>query len=454
MQTHGVSRVSRRAFLVGAVGVLASCSSEGEGDPGHAPPLDESAATNSPVPTFAGELKPLVERVTVPPGLPEAAPTIFRGVRLFDGETVTDAADVILVGGLVAAVGTGLDQPQGAEVVDGAGHTLIPGMIDCHVHAFPAAQVQAARFGVLTELDLFTVEDLAAQLEEQVTTGATDRADVFSATSMATAPDGHGTQFRVPIDTLTEASQAVGWVEDRVTEGAAFIKVVVESGFERTSLGQDIVAAVVDAAHEHGLRAIIHSQWLEDTRIALSVPLDGLAHAPWDELPPMVVDQIAESGIFVVTTAGLAQPSRLKPALDDDKVLDRVEPSLLSSFRRATYAGDEEWAAVLANLQALHSAGVPLLPGTDNSNPGTISGAGMLVEAAILVEAGLSPVEALTSATALPATTFGLTDRGRIADGLRGDVVLVEGDPTTDISDLHGIVGVWKWGVPVDLAVS
>ncbi|NLG22945.1 MAG: amidohydrolase family protein [Actinomycetales bacterium] len=454
MESHQRT-VSRRAFTLGALGVLAACSPGQEG-PGTTAtttsPLGDGTALSGPVPTFSGELPPLVEQVTVPPDLPETAPTLFRGVRLFDGESITEEVDVILAGGLVTSVGTGLEEPEGAEVVDGAGHTLIPGMIDSHVHAYPEAQQEAARFGVLTELDLFVVLELADQVDEQRTTGATGRADVFSATSMATAPDGHGTQFRVDdFETLTEPSQAAGWVADRVAEGAAYIKIVIESGGDFQALDQEIVAALVEAAHEQGLRAIIHAQSAADTVVALSVPLDGLAHAAWDELPPEVVARIAEMGIPVVTTAGMAQPSRLKPALDDDRVADRATPVMLSRLRRATYAGDEQWAAVLSNLRALHDAGVSLLTGTDNSNPGTISGIGILVETEILVEAGMTPVEALASATSLPADTFGLADRGRIAEGLRGDVVLVEGDPTTEITDLHGIVGVWKWGVPVEL---
>lgn len=454
MGNHSQRRVSRRAFTLGAVGVLAACSSTD----------DRSAGTSSgegaevslgPPPTFTGDLAPLIEQVTVPPDLPEAAPTMFRGVRLFDGERVTDGVDVILAGGLVTAVGSGLEEPDGADVVDGAGHTLMPGMIDSHVHAFPESQEEAARFGVLTELDMFVVFDHADQMAEQRASGATERADIFSATSMATAPEGHGTQFEVDdLELLTEPSQALGWVEDRVAEGAAYIKIVVESGGDFQALDQQTVGALVEAAHAHGLRAIVHAQTLEDTLVALSVPLDGLAHAPWDELPPEVVKRIGEMGIFVVTTAGMAQPTKHKPAFDDDRVIDRVNPELLGYFRRPTYASDATWATMLPNLQTLRAAGVPLLAGTDSGNPGTLSGAGMLVELDILVEAGMTPAEALISATSLPADTFGLTDRGRIAEGLRGDVVLVEGDPTTEIQDLHGIVGVWKWGVPVELELA
>lgn len=449
--------VTRRAFTLGAVAALAACSSGEEDPPASSTGTtdgDTSPATVAQPPEFTGALNPLSDGVTVPPELPHTAPTLFRGVRVFDGEVVTEAVDVILQGGVVAAVGAGLEEPQGAEVVDGAGHTLLPGMIDSHVHAYPPMQAQAARFGVLTELDMFIVDGLTSIQDEQRTTGATQRSDLLSATLMATAPGGHGTQFQPEMDTLTEASQAAGWVEDRVAEDAAYIKIVVESGFGMVPLEHDIVAALVEAAHAHSLRAIIHAQSAEDTTDALAVPLQGLAHVAWDELPPELVNRIASMGVFAVTTAGLAQPPRLKAALDDDRVMDRLDPELVSLFKAANLANDQRWAAVLSNLGALHTAGVPLLAGTDSSNPGSTSGAGLLVELSILVEAGLTPVEALTAATSLPAETFGLVDRGRIAEGLRGDVVLVEGDPTEDIHDLHKIVGVWKWGVPVELELS
>ena len=103
-------------------------------------------------------------------------------------------------------------------------------------------------------------------------------------------------------------------------------------------------------------------------------------------------------------------------------------------------------------MRRLESGGVTLLAGTDAGNPGTTHGAGLHQELADLVEAGLSPTAALSAATAAPAEAFHLSDRGRIAAGLRADLVLVRGDPTTDISATRDIVGVWKLGVPVDRA--
>src|SRR5690606_4236971 len=93
----------------------------------------------------------------------------------------------------------------------------------------------------------------------------------------------------------------------------------------------------------------------------------------------------------------------------------------------------------LQSVRDLHAAGVTILAGTDAPNPGTAHGASMHGELELLVEAGLSPAEALAAATSVPAKAFGLGDRGRIAPGLRADLVLVNGDPTQDITATRSI---------------
>jgi hypothetical protein len=108
------------------------------------------------------------------------------------------------------------------------------------------------------------------------------------------------------------------------------------------------------------------------------------------------------------------------------------------------------YAAAEETIRQLRAAGVPILAGTDAPNPGTAYGSAMHRELELLVDAGLSPTAALAAATSVPARTFGLDDRGRIAEGLRADLLLVDGDPTQDILATRAIAGVWKAGVPVD----
>ena len=98
----------------------------------------------------------------------------------------------------------------------------------------------------------------------------------------------------------------------------------------------------------------------------------------------------------------------------------------------------------------LAAHGVPILAGTDASNPGTTQGASLHAELELLVESGLTPLQALAAATSVPAARFHLADRGRIAPGMRADLLLVRGDPTHDIRATRQIDGVWRGGVRFD----
>jgi hypothetical protein len=104
----------------------------------------------------------------------------------------------------------------------------------------------------------------------------------------------------------------------------------------------------------------------------------------------------------------------------------------------------------LAATKLLNDAKVPILAGTDAPNPGTTHGLSVHRELELLVRAGLSPEAALAAATSVPARVYSLKDRGRIAPGLRADLVLVTGDPTRDITATRDIVAIWKRGVRVD----
>src|SRR5437763_229455 len=91
--------------------------------------------------------------------------TAIKNVRLFDGKRVIPSATVVISKGLITAVGPSVRVPRDATVVDGAGKTLLPGLIDAHTHAFPTTLERALRFGVTTELDMFTLVDFARKMK-------------------------------------------------------------------------------------------------------------------------------------------------------------------------------------------------------------------------------------------------------------------------------------------------
>jgi hypothetical protein len=106
-----------------------------------------------------------------------------------------------------------------------------------------------------------------------------------------------------------------------------------------------------------------------------------------------------------------------------------------------------DYAFAEASVKQLRAAHVPILAGTDAGNPGTAHGAALHRELELLTNAGLTSKEALAAATSVPARIFHLDDRGRVAPGMRADLLLVSGDPTTNILATRDIVGVWKQGV-------
>jgi imidazolonepropionase-like amidohydrolase len=408
---------------------------------------------------------PLLAALAVPLAAQQPA-TLFRNARVFDGTRVLERTDVLALGGRIARVGRGVQAPAGATVVDAAGKTLLPGMIDAHTHSYGDALRDAIIFGVTTELDMFTDHRLAASVRaEQAGGRAGERADLFSAGTLVTAPRGHGTEYGMTIPTLSSPDSAQAFVDARIAEGSDFIKIVYDDGraygMKLATLDSATLHAAIAAAHRRGKIAIVHVGDAAGARTAIAAGADGLAH--------LFVDRAADAGFaalaarrraFVVPTltvlmsitgtgggAPLVEDARLKPYLSP-----AARGVLVQGFPRRPGAPPTSYAAAEATVRQLRAAGVAILAGTDAGNPGTSHGAAMHRELELLVRAGLTPTEALAAATSGPARAFRLADRGRIAPGQRADLVLVDGDPTRDITATRAISGVWKGGVAVDRA--
>jgi len=390
--------------------------------------------------------------------------TLFQNVRVFDGTRMLPVRDVLIQSGRIAKVGERLTPPPDATTIDGRGKTLLPGLIDAHTHTWGDASRTALVFGVTTELDMFTDAQAArAARAEQAAGMAKDRADLFSAGTLVTAPKGHGTEYGMTIPTITSPDSAQAFVDARIAEGSDYIKVVYDDGraygLAFPTLNKATMRAVIEAAHRRGKLAVVHIGTLAGARDAIESGADGLVHLFVDQAPdPEFGKSVAAHKGFVTPTltvlksitgeaggASLTTDARLVPFLsrmDLTSLSQRFPPRPGSPVR--TYAAAE------ATVKQLRAAGVPILAGTDAGNPGTSHGAALHRELELLVQAGLTPTEALAAATSVPAKAYRLGDRGRIATGLRADVVLVSGDPSTDITATRAIEGVWKEGVRAD----
>jgi len=390
----------------------------------------------------------------------------FKDVRVFDGTRVIPNVTVVVRGGLISAVAAGAEVPASATVIDGRGKTLIPGLIDAHTHTFSPEMLRTAvMFGVTTELDMFTSPSFATgQRAEQVAGEAGGRADLFSAGTLVTAPGGHGTEYGLPIPTITTPGQADSFVAARVAEGSDYIKIVYDDGKEVglswTTLDEPTLAAVIRAAKAKKKLAVVHVLAREFARGAIAAGADGLVHLFVDKpVDDAFVQLAANRKAFVIPTLTVLDSVNRNGGnaaiADDPAFVPYLTPDDVQALK-TRFPGKTAPADVLKipseTVKALKAAGVRILAGTDRGNPGTTHGASLHRELVLLVAAGLTPAEALGAATAQTADAFGLADRGRIAPGFRADIVLVDGDPTTDITATRKIAGVWKQGHSIDRA--
>ena len=390
-----------------------------------------------------------------------AQTTLFRNVRVFDGEKSLGVKDVLVQNGKVAGIGK--LTVAGATVVDGTGKTLLPGLIDSHTHTWGDALRTALAFGVTTELDMFTTVDfLKASKQEQAEGKASGRADLFSAGILVTSPGGHGTEYGMVIPTITKPEDAQAFVDARLAEGSDYIKIVVDDGhaygMKFNTISKETLKAVVDAAHARKKLAIVHVGDLPGARMAIAAGADALIHLFVDQQPDAAFGaDVAKQKMFVIPTMTVMQSlggTGAGTSLTEDK---RMLPYLTKVDMAELRKGFQvrvptHFTAAENSVRQLRAAKVPILAGTDAGNPGTAHGSALHRELELLVGAGLTPSEALTAATSNPARAFRLDDRGKIAVGKRADLLLVNGDPTRDITATRDIAGIWKGGVSFDRA--
>ena len=393
--------------------------------------------------------------------------TAITNARIFDGKRVIDEQTVVIDGAHIKAVGG--ESPVGATIINAHGATLMPGLIDSHVHTDMSGLHDALLFGVTTELEM---NGRWSAKQRKEISERNDIADLRSPGMGVTSKGGHPTQymsssnnllirffFRYP--SVSTPDETAKFVAKQVAAGADYIKIFIEDGScigfpGLPVLDNETLLAAVKEAHRFDKMAIAHVTTLEGGKRAIAAGVDGLAHIFFDHQPtPEFVADIVSSGAFVVptlVTISTAVGNDASALAADKRVSSRLGKVWLDSLSRSVNVYPQgKLEDAFAGVMTLHKAGVDILAGSDVSEPlpilgGLAHGASLHNELQLLVKAGLTPIEALRAATSTPARRFGLTDRGRIVPGARADLLLVDGDPTTNISDTLSIRAVWRQG--------
>lgn len=352
--------------------------------------------------------------------LAENGKVALTNARVFDGRQLVNDRTVVIEAGRIAA------DPRGARVIDCGGGVLLPGLIDAHVHLDGPGRLETlAGYGVTTALDMASLPEETAALR-----GRAGQTDIRSAGIPAIAPGSFhahipGVGQRGLIASPAEAER---FVADRIAEGSDYIKIVV--GSPLADHDQATIDALVTAAHEQGKIVVAHASSAGSVAKAQAAGADILTHAPLDQaLAPAAAAEAAACGRVAVPTLTMMEG-----------IVASIAPP------------GADYANARASVAVLHEAGVPILAGTDaNDSAGTPAriahGDSLHRELELLADAGLSTLDVLLAATALPARYFSLPDRGAIQPGLRADLILIEEDPLQDIRATRSIRRIWCAGV-------
>jgi imidazolonepropionase-like amidohydrolase len=389
----------------------------------------------------------------------------IRDVNLVDGSgaPAVPGQAVIVEGTRITWIGPSGQLADGGRltVIEGRGRSLLPGLINCHVHlchdGAPSLFAQAQEdsptaaslrgflnlqltlhSGVTTVRDCGAAHGVAIELSRAVESGLVTGPRVLAAGRVITMTGGHGYFIGREADGA-DAVRAATRAE--IKEGAHFIKAMATGGVltpgvtpTQTALQPDELAEVAREAHNSGRRAACHAIGNEGIKNAVRAGIDSIEHAYYldDEALELIIDR----GAYVVPTllAGHqivtnGQAGRVPPWI--------TEKSMASAERHR-----ESFAAAV-------KSGLKIAAGTDAGTPFNPHG-DLAAELKLMVDYGLRPAEAVVAATRNAAENLGLLDdTGTIEVGKRADLILVDGDPTADITCLSRVSHVVSNGTTI-----
>ncbi|HIN35985.1 MAG TPA: amidohydrolase family protein [Dehalococcoidia bacterium] len=385
---------------------------------------------------------------------------VIRNVKLIDGTGASAISEVSVevTGSAISWIGSESSRPKRTvhqEDINGQGLTLIPGMIDCHEHftgdggtdvmdrllndtaeEFTLKAVGNCRrslmSGVTTARDVGARFGVNINIAKQTAAGA-----VFGPRIIAS-----GEWFQYPgtwpagLTRTTETpEELLLGIQDMIQRGAGLIKVGATGfrpdGAQFPSMSREALDAAVRAAHDAGLKIAAHCHGFEGTLLAVEAGIDSIEHGTYVDEP--TVRLMAEKGTYMVPTMSTwdaRERLAIQAGLSKDQmadVYDRKENSI-ASFKRALQAG------------------VIIATGTDAG--GSPARHGFVArEIELMVDNGMTPQAALEASTRVASELLGVQEQvGTIEVGKQADMVLIDGDPHSDIGALKNIWAVFQGG--------
>ncbi|KAF2682900.1 hypothetical protein K458DRAFT_432326 [Lentithecium fluviatile CBS 122367] len=404
---------------------------------------------------------------------------IICDVRIFTGEDTIPDGFIYVESGKIKAVGPTSDIPQASvKTYSKPGHTLVPGLIDCHIHADkanPVALPQSLRFGVTTVCEMHNELANVKKLKKQ--TLEPDTASYKTAGQAATIENG----WPIPVimahdkseETLAEIASwpklsnrenVIEYMEWNKKEMQPdYIKLMHESGasmgMQLTKPPVELQRVIVEEANRQGYLTIAHALCMADTLEVLEAGVNGLTHTICDQPPTQELVEAYKknnawlnptlSAVASLTTEGEELQERFAHDPRVEGLIGHKEIKNLCNCMGFAAESGAKAEYAYESVRMLRKAGIDIVCGSDAAGPAVGTAFGLSVHQELYVfvhKVGMTPEEALHSATSVVAKRFKFSDRGRLAVGLNADLLLVEGNPLEDIDATLNIRGVWRDG--------
>ncbi len=401
------------------------------------------------------------------------------GGTLIDGTGRPPVRDAVVLvdGGTIDAVGSqpGLAVPEDATVVDATGRTVLPGMVDCHVHVYTTGFSPVAPKGdELAYAGVVAANNLRAALQAGITT-ARDVASGRVGLALRTAIErgawigprlyvcgrgicmtgGHGSggvRGGLGVHEVNGETAIRAAIREERKAGASLIKVLTSHRSPTPEFTQDELNAAVDEAHRLGMKIAVHAANFVTTRMAVEAGFDTIEHGI--EIDADTAAEMAEKGIILVSTLWV-----LHDIYREAQEIKATYEGIGEYEYHPNHAWLEETLKVYRHIHAalpetmriVREHKVRIAAGTDNVRASAPFVA-MAEEAEYLVEFGLTAMEAIEAVTRVGAEAIGAEDRfGTIEPGKLADLILVDGDPLAEIGALKQVSWVMKEGTPIPL---
>ena len=380
-----------------------------------------------------------------------AAATVFEGARLIvgDGSAPIEDAVFIVEGDRITDAGRRQDVeiPEGATRVDLSGKTVMPAIVNTHVHLASTREERIdqlqhmAYYGAGVAVSLGQDSgDIPFELRDEV---VPDAARSGTAGRGITTPEPGRSEVPFWVTTEEEARAAV---QELAAQRVDLVKLWVDDRNGRyEKLSSALYGPAIDEAHTHGLRVTAHIFTLEDAKGLLRAGIDAFAHGVRDQDVDDELIALWRERPNVVLVPNLPNPG---VAVDLGWLSGTVPAEQLQQMQEASRdrpAAQESFGIQARNLARLDQAGVTVAFGTDGSTPWAVH-----LEMADMVRAGMSPADVIVAATSNSAELLRMTDVGTVAAGKSADFIILDANPLDDITNTRLIAEVYLRGVAID----